>query len=180
MLYSFLFSSSARHASNARTRGPHSTAAVRQHGLSISGSGPKASRNVQIAVFAPVDPWHYRRSHRNQGESVGAHTASDAVCARAIRPLVGLVGRKCQGLFVAAEDQRRRAADNSPSEHPLPGARRTLRMLRTSYLGQPRLGQAQPWTPLRAVLCWSGCRSPSRAPDTRLTGPTRVGRPYVR
>ena len=96
-----------------------------QQRLSTSGSGPFALGNVQIAVFAPVDPWHCRRSHRNQGESVGAHTASDAVCARAIRPLVGLVGRKCQGLFVAAEDQRRRAADNSPSEHPLPGARRT-------------------------------------------------------
>ena len=26
----------------------------------------------------------------------------------------------------------------------------------------------------------SDWRSPSRAPDTRLTGPTRVGRPYVR
>ena len=93
--------------------------------LSTSGSGPFALGNVQFAVFAPVDPWHYRRSHRNQAESVGSHTASDAVCDRPIGPLVGLVGRKYQGLFVAAEDQRRRAADNSPSEHPLPGARRT-------------------------------------------------------
>ena len=29
--------------------------------------------------------------------SGGGHTASDAVCPRLVRPLVGLVGRKCQG-----------------------------------------------------------------------------------
>ena len=93
--------------------------------LSPRNSSTKAGQNAEIALPAPVDPWHCRTACRNQGESVGAHTASDAVCAHAIRPLVGLGGRRRQVVFVAAEDQRRRAADNSPSDHPLPGSRRT-------------------------------------------------------
>ena len=41
----------------------------RQLWLSISGDDSFALGNVQIAVFAPVDPWHCRRSHRNQAAS---------------------------------------------------------------------------------------------------------------
>ena len=48
--------------------------------LVIRNSRTAAGQNAEIALPAPVDPWHCRTACRNQGESVGSHTASDAVC----------------------------------------------------------------------------------------------------
>ena len=65
--------------------------------LSIRNSRTKAGQEVESALPAPVDPWHCRTACLNQEMSGWAHTGSDSVCARLVRPLVGLVGRKCQG-----------------------------------------------------------------------------------
>ena len=60
--------------------------------------------------------------------------------------------------------------------------RRETDMTSAPYVvsGATTVGPGPTMDPASRSTIWSGCRSPSRAPDTRLTGPARVGRPYVR
>ena len=61
------------------------------------GEREAAVLRMRIAEEAAAPRWCLRPTRPTSGLNAQAHAAYDAVCAQLSRPLVGLVGRKCQG-----------------------------------------------------------------------------------